>query len=857
VTRVGDRRAAIAAWALGIAAASAAWIAAPAAAQTDVTPPAPVPALGSAAEAVARADYEAALAELRGVPGVSAADARARLLALLGRTDEALREARTGGAPVAHGEILAATGQLAPAERAFRDGLAGPDSLAALVGLAAIAWRTDRGAESSALLERVLVGYPTAGGDARALLAVAEAARRLGRERSDLFHDAVRVLEEASRALPADPEPEVRLAALFLDKYDSGEADRTLRRALERAPAHPGGLLALARVRRFDGSSEAEQLTRRALDVNPSSADARAFLALLRLEVADFEGARAEAARALASDPLNAEAVGVLAAADLLQGEREEPARRLGALPGAVDRAAALVTASRLASRHHRYARAADLAAEAARLDPLAWDAHGERGLNLLRTGSVEEARTALERAFEGDPFNVWFKNTLDLLDTYDRYDTRVTEHFRIFLRRDESELLGPYMEEIAEDAYRRLSGRYGHRPRTPVRLEVYPEHGDFSVRTVGLPGFSALGVAFGNVLAMDSPSARERGTFNWASTLWHEVAHAVTLGATGNRVPRWLTEGISVREERRARPGWGRRINPAFVAAYEAGRMPPVSRLNEGFIRPAFPGQVGMSYLMASLVVEWVEDTRGFDAVRDLLEGYGRGWSQERVFREVLEAAPDEVDDAFDRHLRAAFRSRFASVDDGAHGGAFARALSEGAASLAAGRLAEARSRLEEAARLFPEAGGTAGPHASLARLHRAAGDEAAERVALEAWTAVDENAYDALLRLAELHAARGAPADAAATLRRALWIYPFEPALHERAATLLEQAGDAEAATRERRAVLALAPADAAGAWYRLAATLRSAGDRDGAREAVLRALEIAPRYEEALDLLLELRR
>jgi predicted TPR repeat methyltransferase len=120
-----------------------------------------------------------------------------------------------------------------------------------------------------------------------------------------------------------------------------------------------------------------------------------------------------------------------------------------------------------------------------------------------------------------------------------------------------------------------------------------------------------------------------------------------------------------------------------------------------------------------------------------------------------------------------------------------------------------------------------------------------------------VDENAYDALLRLAELHAARGAPADAAATRRRARWIYPFEPALHERAATLREQAGDAEAAARGGRAVLALAPADAAGAWYRLAATLRSAGDRDGAREAVLRALEIAPRYEEALDLLLELRR
>ncbi|HSM35950.1 MAG TPA: tetratricopeptide repeat protein [Longimicrobiales bacterium] len=824
-------------------------------AQTAVTPPPPAPSLGAAAADIARGEYAAALERLARSDGAAAGDARARLLAILGRSDDALREARAAGARVAAGEILAATGNLAAAERAFADGLGGADSLAALVGLAAVAARTDRADDAAALLDRALAGYRGAAGDARALLAVAEAARRAGRTDSDLFHDAVRVLEEAGRALPEDPEPEIRLAALFLDKYDSGEADRALRGLLKRAPMHPGALLLMARVRRFDGSSEAEELTRRALEVNPSSAEARAFLAVLRLEVADFDGARGEAARALESDPSNAEAVGVLVAADLLEDEADGPSRRLAALPGRRDRVAALVTASRLASRHHRYARAAELAGEAARLDPEAWDAHGESGLNLLRTGSVEEARLALERAFAGDPFNIWFKNTLDLLDTFDRYETRATEHFRIVLRRDESALLGPYMEEIAEDAYRRLSERYGHRPATPVRLEVYPEHGDFSVRTVGLPGFSALGVAFGNVLAMDSPSARERGTFNWASTLWHEVAHAVTLGATGNRVPRWLTEGISVREERRARPGWGRRITPAFVAAYEDGRMPPVSRLNEGFIRPSFPGQVGMSYLMASLVVEWIEEDRGFGALRAMLEGYRRGWSEERVFAEVLDATPDEVDGAFDRHLRETFRVRFDAVDAADGGGAFARALGEGARALAGGRRAQARARLVAAAEMFPEAGGTAGPHALLARLHREAGDSDAERAALEAWVAVDEDAYDALIRLAEVQASAGAPAEAARTLRRAIWIYPFEPQLHERTAALLEAAGDAHAAARERRAVLALDPPDEAGAWYRLAAALVAAGDRDGARDAVLRALEVAPRYEEALDLLLDL--
>jgi len=74
-----------------------------------------------------------------------------------------------------------------------------------------------------------------------------------------------------------------------------------------------------------------------------------------------------------------------------------------------------------------------------------------------------------------------------------------------------------------------------------------YRRHADFSVRTVGLAGLGALGVSFGSTLAMDAPSARPPGDFNWGSTAWHELTHAFTLGASGHRVPRWLSEGLSV----------------------------------------------------------------------------------------------------------------------------------------------------------------------------------------------------------------------------------------------------------------------------------------------------------------------
>jgi Tfp pilus assembly protein PilF len=61
---------------------------------------------------------------------------------------------------------------------------------------------------------------------------------------------------------------------------------------------------------------------------------------------------------------------------------------------------------------------------------------------------------------------------------------------------------------------------------------------------------------------------------------------------------------------------------------------------------------------------------------------------------------------------------------------------------------------------------------------------------------------------------------------------------------------------AIRERKAVLALDPVDRAEAEYQLALAYFEAGNLREARRAVLRALERAPNFEKALDLLLEVR-
>ena len=123
-----------------------------------------------------------------------------------------------------------------------------------------------------------------------------------------------------------------------------------------------------------------------------------------------------------------------------------------------------------------------------------------------------------------------------------------------------------------------------------------------------------ALGACFGRVVTMDSPKAREPGTFSWQATLWHEMAHVITLQMSNQRVPRWLTEGISVYEEGKARPEWGRDMEVPFAMALQRQGTLKLKDLNAGFTRPE---TIALAYYQASLLVDHIVATYGQDALR------------------------------------------------------------------------------------------------------------------------------------------------------------------------------------------------------------------------------------------------
>ena len=795
----------------------------------------------------------------------------ARALAATGEYDRALealdeavaREGAAAGAQLdrLRGQILRVLGRTDEAEAALRASIAAgaDDATLARLALAELLWYSGRQDEAILLFDGFIDFYnASAGPSAEELMAVGTALTYLGRRDSQLFHDAVRAFEEAIAAAPRDPAPRVAMAELFLSKYNSREAGALLDEAESLNPRHAGLLLARARRAQFDGSYEAIEWAEKSLEINPNDPEARAFLARLYVELEDVERAEGEARRALETNAESLAAWTELAAVAHLRADR-------AAFEQARDRVLTLNPShaplyeglAEVAYRTHRYGDAVQFARQAIQLDNTSWAAYAALGLNELRLGDFEPGRATLESAFAGDPFNPWVKNTLDLLDLFRTFERTTSDRFVFYLHPDESDLLSIYAPMLAEEAFSAMSTRYGYEPPTPVSVEIYDEHRDFSVRTVGLSGIGALGVSFGSVLAMDSPGARSAGEFNWGSTLWHEISHAFTLGYTENRVPRWLSEGLAVLDERHAREGWGSDVSPGFLAAFREERLPSLERFNYGFVRPAYPGQVQHSYYMASLLVEMIEEQYGFDAILSMLAGYRDGLETPAVFDSVF---GDDLA-SFDRRLKDYIGTRFAPAiaglsEDAEGGGAYLALLTAAAAHQAEGRTEQAIAALEQARELFPEYAGADAPVLVLASLHEEQGNDSAAVEAYRAYTALNENHLGALLALADLEERTGNVDGMRQALDRAIWIDPYRPDLHRRLAEAHESADEWSAGARERRALLALDPTDRAEAYYRLAYALYRDGETAEARSTVLRALEIAPNYGDALDLLIQIR-
>ncbi len=636
---------------------------------------------------------------------------------------------------------------------------------------------------------------------------------------------------------------------LFFERFNPGEAVNLFNEALQMDEKYAPAYLGLARVAALGYDEKAPEMARTALEHDPKLFEANELLAYLALEDSDTAKATEEAQKALAISNEALDGMAVLASIDVLAGKPQSElmnrALKINPVYGE-----GYATIAHFLVINRRYDEAVQSYQKAIALNPKLWAAQSELGLNLMRLGKIDEARDHLQQAYAADYRNAETVNSLRVIDSLKNYDTITFPRGILILQKKESALLRPYVEAELNKSIEIYERKYKMKLPGPVRLEVYPEHEDFIVRTLGLPGQGGLlGVTFGLVVAMDSPSARPPGQFNWAATIRHELSHVYVVTATHHLVPRWFTEGLAVHEESATNPRWGDRMTPDIVEALRQKRLLPVNDLEGGFVRPHYPNQVLVSYFQAGRMCDYIAERWGDGTLLGMIHSFADRKTTPDAIQDNLHESSAQFDKDFNDWLDKQTQGTVRHIDE------WKREMEAAHAKMKAGQSKEAIQKGTDATNSYPDyvQGGSA--YELLAQAYLAQGNKEQAIKNLERYRDHGGRELFVLKQLADLEQKAGQPQNAIDTYQDLLNIYLEDDDAHRKLGSLALANGDPKIAVREFQAALALQPADPAQSHYDLARAFAAAHQTDNARDEVLSSLEAAPNFKPAQQLLLQL--
>lgn len=700
------------------------------------------------------------------------------------------------------------------------------------------------------------------------------------------FHDANSLFSEATRANPNNLEAHSLWGDLFLEKYNASDAERSYQEAIDINGRYVPALVGMANV---VGDERALQ---RALAINPNSISAMETYGQLLMVNGKEEEAQDYFERVLALNPESLKTLSVLAS----QAALEERSADYGGYLAQVESFSPnnpifLGNVADSFGNNYLFDEAVEFARAAIAADPQYWQGYTLLGSNLIRLGEEEEGKGNLEIGYENDPFNVMTSNMLKVFDTLETYTTLESEHFKVHMSENDADVLWPYLEPLLEESWVTLTKKYGFEPEGPILIEVFEKSEDFAVRSVGLPDIGPLvGICFGKVITLISPDTLSA---NWQEIVWHEFMHVITLQMTGNRMPRWLSEGISVYEEREGRPYWGRSQGLDLVRASEQDKLLHVADLNSGFSGAQNSADLGFAYFQAYLVVDFIADEYGFEKLVELVDQYAfikeeeerfdevfnqnlgqfdaafRGWIDRRVAEINVYVHTEDLPDEGDGHghgvrenssailaelynnvsLKQHMRARIEENDRD-----FQAYLQLGIVLFKEESFFEAKQYLNQAYELLPSYTGYPSPPLVLSQIYEQEGNREAQLQQLELLLQNLQHDYASAIILAEAALEESNFERAEYYIDRAIQVDPYKADVHQLKASYAETIGDSQLAVTEYEVLLKLEINDPAEAQTNLAQAYLNNGQALQAKENILRALETAPSYQRAQRILLQ---
>ncbi|MCB1086616.1 MAG: hypothetical protein KDM63_06195 [Verrucomicrobiae bacterium] len=671
---------------------------------------------------------------------------------------------------------------------------------------------------------------------------------------------------------------EAHLAAgqLALDKSDFQRAAQDFNAALKFQPNNPDIRHGLAQAYAPSNQKAANDHLDRALEANPMHAPSLLQQAENLINAEEYAAAEERVDRVLSVNPKHPLAWAIKATIDNLARANAEAfeTSRTKALEVWPENPEVDHTIGRILSRNYRFAEGAERQRTALEMAPGYLPAKLQLAHDFLRLGDEETAFKLAAEVSEADPYDVLSYNLTVLRDEIAKFVTLQSPDFTIRMPAREAEIYGDHAMAMLTEAKQVLCAKYGLELDHPVLVEFFPEQQDFAIRTFGnLGGTGILGACFGTVVTMNSPGGMAHSRNNWEATLWHEFCHVVTLSVTHNKMPRWLSEGISVYEELQRNPVWGQRMTQEYrKMILEDDALTPISELSGAFLNPESGEHLMFAYYQSMLVVKYLIDEYGIDSFRRILKDLADGV----LINDAI--ARNTTDLAF---LEEEFRQRTAKLAESLAPGvdwtqpnpaevdplnpkAVAAYLEKNPKShwaraththnlLAEEHWEDAAASAEALIALYPEDTHGESGYVLAARAWRGAGDEAKEAAVLRRLAEQSSEAYSAYTRLMDLELDLGEWASLLENADRANAINPFLKQVHYCRGCAHEAQDQRKDAVNAFETLLALKPVNPSEVRFRLARLLKP-NDEAKSKRYLLDSLAESPRYREALALLLE---
>ncbi|MCI0536332.1 MAG: tetratricopeptide repeat protein [Verrucomicrobiales bacterium] len=694
----------------------------------------------------------------------------------------------------------------------------------------------------------------------------------LGRAALIIGADPKLVLENFfNRAKSGDPkyrETYLAIGQLALDKYDDDLAAKTFQEALKECPNDPDILCSLARAYASSDRLRMIESIESALEQNARHTPTLLLKTDHMIDAEQYDPAAKLVEKVLSVNPAHPEAWAYRAVLAHLHNkpDEEKKARAQGLQFWKTNPRVDHLIGLKL-SQKYRFVEGSAYQRRALESDPQYLPARLQLSQDLLRLGDESEGWSLAEGVHKSDAYDVVAYNLVTLHDTTAKYHYVTNENFSLRMTGHEAHVYGQGALHLLQRARAALCEKYEFKPDKRTLVEIFPEQKDFAIRTFMMPGGEGfLAVCFGNVITANSPASQN--AVNWHAVLWHEFCHVVTLGLTKNKMPRWLSEGISVYEERQANPAWGQSMTPKYREMILDGELTAVGNLSAAFLTAKTPMHVQFAYYESSLVVEYLVQKFGLDALKKILRDLGAGVDinaaiaqntapMEQIEKEFSKFAKDRAEQ-LGQHLEWTRPQPGAQLGGEfgleLHPNNYYRLTREAKKLLSEKKWLDAKVPLQTLLDNYPEATGPDNAWSLLAAAEHGLKETDKERETLAKLASIDSTAIDAYARLMEIAAEKKDWNAVTQNAERFLAVNPLVALPYQYVGRAAEEVGQPKSAIAAYQTLLQLDPADPAETHFRLGKLLRQTVE-PGAKRHVLQALEDAPRYREALRFLLEL--